>query len=164
MWYVKTRLWYVILLKYLKKICAMVYDHSSKSDIYLSAPFRQFMPSPTYILFTIGLTLSAVSCWPKNYTLFLGIRQNFPSSWPAWFSQRNEFTVKSRFFKNLELYWSNLPHNSNFGRELVQKSGVQIPVGEGQIFLSHFLFIFIFSIKNWILPHKILFFLSSFTN
>ena len=101
MWYVKTRLWYVILLKYLKKICAMVYDHSSKSDIYLSAPFRQFMPSPTYILFNIGLTLSAVSCWPKNYTLFLGIRQNFPSSWPAWDSQRNEFTVHQY------MYWDS---------------------------------------------------------
>ena len=91
--YVKTRLWYVILLKYLKKICAMVYDHSSKSDIYLSAPFRQFMPSPTYILFNIGLTLSAVSCWPKNYTPFLGIRQNFPSSWPAWDSQRTHLST-----------------------------------------------------------------------
>ena len=67
--------------------------------------------------------------------------------------------VKSRFFKNRKLYWSNLPQNSNCGRELVQKSGVQIPVGKGQIFLSCFLFIFIFSIKNWILTHKILFFI-----
>ena len=64
--------------------------------------------------------------------------------------------VKSRIFKNHELYWSNLPQNSNFGRELVQKSGVQIPVGEGQIFLSRFLFIFIFSIRNWILTYKTL--------
>ena len=67
--------------------------------------------------------------------------------------------LKSRFFKNRELYWSNLPQNSNCGQELVQKSGVQIPVGEGQIFLFLFLFIFIFSIKNWILTHKILFFI-----
>jgi hypothetical protein len=66
--------------------------------------------------------------------------------------------LKSRFFKNRELYWSNLPQNSNCAWELVQKSGVQIPVGEGQIFLSCFLFIFIFFIKNWILTHKILFF------
>ena len=56
--------------------------------------------------------------------------------------------VKLRFFKNRELYQTLLPQNSNCGRELVQKSGVQIPVGEGQIFLSRFLFIFIFSIKN----------------
>ena len=69
--------------------------------------------------------------------------------------------VKSRFFKNRELYWSNLPQNSNCGRELVQKSGVQIPVGEGQIFFSYFLFLF--SIKNWILTSKYSF-VSSFTN
>ena len=68
--------------------------------------------------------------------------------------------VKSRFFKNRELYWSNLPQDSNLGREsFVQKSGVQIPIGEGQMFLSWFLFIFTFSIKNWILTHKILFFI-----
>ena len=43
--------------------------------------------------------------------------------------------VKTRFFKNRELYWSNLTKNSKLGREsFVQKSGVQIPVGEGQIF------------------------------
>ena len=75
------------------------------------------------------------------------------------FSLEKGITIKSRIFKNRELYWSNLPQNSNFGRELVQKSGVQIPVGEGQNFLSRFLFIFIFSIKNWILTHKILFFI-----
>ena len=50
--------------------------------------------------------------------------------------------VKSRFFKNLEHYWSNLPQNSNFGRELVQKSGVQIPVGE---FSCSFFFSFLYS-------------------
>ena len=56
-----------------------------------------------------------------------------------WNKNRNDsapvltfFKVKSRFFKNRELCWSNLPQNSNCGRELVQKSGVQIPVGEGQ--------------------------------
>ena len=54
----------------------------------------------------------------------------------------DNLVVKSRFFKKRELYWSNLPQNSNCGQELVQKSGVQIPVGEVQIFLSHFLFIF----------------------
>ena len=67
--------------------------------------------------------------------------------------------LKSRFYKYRELYWSNLPRNSNFGRELFQKSGVQIPIEEGQFFLSCFLFIFVFSIKNWILTHKILFFI-----
>ena len=67
--------------------------------------------------------------------------------------------LKSKFFKNCELDWSNLPQNSNCGRELVQKSGVQIPVGNIKFFLSRFLFIFIFSIKNWILTHKILFFI-----
>ena len=69
------------------------------------------------------------------------------------------FRVKSRFFKNRELYWSTLPQNSNCGRELVQKSGVQIPVGESQIFFVRFLFIFISSIKNWKLTHEILFFI-----
>ena len=53
--------------------------------------------------------------------------------------------VKSRFFKNRELYWSNLPQNSNLGREsFVQKSGVQIPVGEGQIFCHFSFFIYLF--------------------
>ena len=65
---------------------------------------------------------------------------------------------KTRFFKNHELYWSNFPQNSNCGRELVQKSGVQISVAEGQIFLSCFLFIFTFSIKK-LNVDKILFFI-----
>ena len=58
--------------------------------------------------------------------------------------------LKSRFFKNCELYWSNLPQSSNCGRELDQKSGVQIPVGEGQIFchFSFFLFLFHFVHKK----------------
>ena len=66
--------------------------------------------------------------------------------------------LKSRFFKNRELYWSNLPQNSNLWREsFVQKSGVQIPVGKGQIFchFSFFFTFFILSIKNWILKHKL---------
>ena len=75
-------------------------------------------------------------------------------------------TLKSRNSKKPELDWTDLPQNSNFGREFaqksrIQKSGVQIPVGEGQIFLFLFLFIFIFSIKNWILKHKMFFY--SFT-
>ena len=75
-------------------------------------------------------------------------------------SSRNQFFIKSReILGSYELDWSNLPQNSNCGREFVQKSGVQIPVEEGQIFLSSFLIIFIFSIKNWILTHKILFFI-----
>ena len=37
------------------------------------------------------------------------------------------YKVKLRFFKNHGLYWSNLPQNSNLGREsFAQKSGVQI--------------------------------------
>ena len=68
-----------------------------------------------------------------------------------------KITLKSRKSKNHELDRTNLPQNSNFGREFAQKSGVQIPVGEGQIFLSLFLFIFIFSIKNWISKHKLAF-------
>ena len=65
--------------------------------------------------------------------------------------------IKSRKSKNHELDRTNLPQNSNFGWEFAQKSGVQIPVGEGQIFLARFLFIF--SIKNWILTHKIFFYI-----
>ena len=59
--------------------------------------------------------------------------------------------VKSRFFKNRELYWSNLAQNQNLWREsFVQKSGVQIPVGEGQIFchFSFFLYLFHFVHKK----------------
>ena len=46
--------------------------------------------------------------------------------------------LKLRSFKNRELDLSDLPQNSNFGREFVQKSGVQIPVGEGQFFCPFF--------------------------
>ena len=108
--------------------------------------------------------------------IFSGLWQRL--GWKRWFHGRShnwsdwneslkvrKYLIKSRFFKNRELFWSNLPQNSNLGLEsFVQKSGVQIPVGEGQIFLSCFLFIFTFFIKNCILTHKILFFLSSFTN
>ena len=59
-------------------------------------------------------------------------------------------SLKSRNSKNPELDWSNLPQNSYFGQEFVQKSGVQIPVREGQFFLSLFLFIFKFSTKKWL--------------
>ena len=67
--------------------------------------------------------------------------------------------LKSRHFNFRELDWSNLPQNSNLGWEsCVQKAGVRIPVGEGQIF-CHFSFFFftffILSIKNWILKHKL---------
>jgi hypothetical protein len=64
---------------------------------------------------------------------------------PSWHQ------LKSRFFKNRELYWYNLPQNSNLGREsFVQKSGVQIPVGEGQVFchFSFFLYLFHFVRKK----------------
>ena len=58
--------------------------------------------------------------------------------------------LKSRSSKNSGLDKSDLHQISNFGREFVEKSGVQIPVKEGQIFLPLFLFIFKFSIKNCI--------------
>ena len=91
------------------------------------------------------------------YLILLQQIKNFIAS-EFWTSIRDFLKVKSRFFKNHELYWSNLPKNSNCGQEL-QKSGVQILVGEGQIFLSRFLFIFIFSMKNWILIFEVLFFI-----
>ena len=59
-------------------------------------------------------------------------------------------TVKSRSSKNPGLDKSNLPQNSNFGREFVQKSGVQIPAPEGQKILFFFLFIFKFFTQKWI--------------
>ena len=52
--------------------------------------------------------------------------------------------------KNLQLDKSNLPQNSNFGREFVQKSVVQIPALEGQKILFFFLFIFKFFTQKWI--------------
>ena len=55
------------------------------------------------------------------------------------------------FLKNRELYWSNLPQDSNLGQEsFVQKSGVRISVGEGQIFchFSFFLYLFHFVHKK----------------
>ena len=62
----------------------------------------------------------------------------------------NWYLLKSRFFKNRELYWSNLPQNSNLGWEsFVEKFGVQIPVEDGRTF-CHFSFCFtcfILSIK-----------------
>ena len=58
--------------------------------------------------------------------------------------------LKSRSSKNPELDKSNLPQNSNFGREFVQKSGVQIPAPEGQKILFFFLFIFKFFTQKWI--------------
>ena len=69
------------------------------------------------------------------------------------------FHVKYRLFKNCELYWSNLPQNSNLGREsFVQKSGAQIPEGAGQIFCYFVFFTFLnptflnkFPPKIWIL-------------
>ena len=71
--------------------------------------------------------------------------------------------IKSRKSKNHELDRTNLPQNSNFGREFAQKSGVQIPVREGQFFLSLFLFIFMLIIKNCI-SLSLAIFLSCFTN
>ena len=66
--------------------------------------------------------------------------------WGYYFHWHCMFPVKVEIF-----YWSNLPQNSNLGREsFVQKSGVRIPVGEGQIFchLSFFLYLFHFVHKK----------------
>ena len=67
--------------------------------------------------------------------------------------------LKSRFFKNHELYWSNLPLNSNCGREFVQKSRFKSPPGKVNFFV---LFSFHFHVlhKTLNLIHKVL---SSFT-
>ena len=64
-------------------------------------------------------------------------------------SNENYHIVKSRFFKNRQLYWSNLPQNSNCERELVQKSRVQIPVGEGQFFCPVFFSCFYGQNEKW---------------
>ena len=125
------------------KISANVFIYCKMHWNFLTASFKAILKKPFW------------QCLSKF--ILIGI-------WTFWFPILcTVLFIKSRFFKNRELYLSNLPQNSNFGWELVQKSGVQILVGEGQIFLSCFLFIFIVSIKNWILTHKI-FFLSSFTN
>ena len=64
--------------------------------------------------------------------------------------------VKLRFFKNRELYWSNLHQNSNLGREsFVQKFWGSNPSGGGSNFLPFFFTFFILSIKNWISKHKL---------
>ena len=80
--------------------------------------------------------------------------------WEGKKSEKLEAQLKSRFLKNRELCWSDLPQNSNLGREsFVQKSGVWIPVGEGQIFchFSFFISPFYFVHKNWILKDKLYF-------
>ena len=46
--------------------------------------------------------------------------------------------LKLRSFKNHELDLSDLPQNSNFGWEFVQKSGVQIPVRKVNFFCPFF--------------------------
>ena len=101
---------------------------------------------------------SRVKVWKKmGYVYFIWEQKKSTLFWSnsVWNSNRNSATIcsndkvpKVEIFKNLELYWSNLPQNSNCGRELVQKSGVQIPIGEGQIFLSSFLFIFLLKKLN----------------
>ena len=53
--------------------------------------------------------------------------------------------LKLRSFKNRELDLSDLPQNSNFGREFVQKSGVQIPARSGR---SKNFVLFFFSFLN----------------
>ena len=57
--------------------------------------------------------------WLKVRQIKSGIRVNFDQC--ARF-----YIVKSRFFKNRELYWSNLPQNPNFEQEsFVQNLGFE---------------------------------------
>ena len=87
--------------------------------------------------------------WKQNrkilsYCMWIIYITNFMVKAPAGSQDIVNFVsclyIKLRFFKNHELYWSDLPQNSNLGRESFDyKSGVQIPVGKGQIF-SHFSF------------------------
>ena len=66
--------------------------------------------------------------------------------------------INSRFFKNHELYWSNLPQNLNLGGNLFQNLGFKSQSGKIKFFCPisfHFRILH----KNWILTHKILFFI-----
>ena len=95
--------------------------------------------------------------WSRQVIPFL----DWPSYTKGWFATKEATSlsslsyffalwfygscVKSRFFKNRDLYWYNLPQNSNLGQErFVQKTGVQIPVGEGQIFCHFSCFLYLF--------------------
>ena len=121
------------------KISANVFIYCKMHWNFLTASFKAILKKPFW------------QCLSKF--ILIGI-------WTFWFPILcTVLFIKSRFFKNRELYLSNLPQNSNFRRELVQKSGVQIPSGKVKFFLSRFLFIFIFSKKTRILTHEILFFI-----
>ena len=74
-------------------------------------------------------------------SLFVGlILSNLPLELDIfWPNHYIVVMIKSRSSKNPGIDKSNLPQNSNFGREFVQKSGVQIPAPEGQNFLFFFL-------------------------
>ena len=73
----------------------------------------------------------------------------------------SKIVLKSKYSYNFKtifltvLFWFDLVtltfhENSNHGQENYWKSGVRIPAVEGQTFLSFFLFIFKFFIKNCI--------------
>ena len=70
--------------------------------------------------------------WRKN-ELFLQ-----SSTWKK--KSKSIVKVKSRFFKNRELYWywSNLSQNSNCGRELVKNPGFKSPLGKVKFFCPIF--------------------------
>ena len=104
-----------------------------------------------HIKHVFGQTNDPQSCTVSLYNRFFSVWNhsfnNNSLTKNIWMRGR----LKSRFFENRELYWSNLTQNSNLGREsFVQKSGVRIPVGEGQIFchFSFFLYLFHFVHKK----------------
>ena len=99
----------------------------------------------------------------KLFFLPLIIPRNKHRHWPNSTLKNSNGSLKKkalffkwRFFKNPELYWSNLPQNSYLGREsFLQKSGVQLLVGEGQI-LCHFpFFLYLFHLVHKKLNIKI---------
>ena len=58
-------------------------------------------------------------------------------------------SVKLRFFENNELKGSNISQNSNLGQEsFVQKSGVQIPMGESKFFCHFSFFLYLFNVVH----------------
>ena len=68
-------------------------------------------------------------------------QRSIKSIWNRFSVQK--IKIKSRFFENRQLYWSNLPQNTSLEREsLVQKSGLQTlsPSGGMSKFLPFFFF------------------------
>ena len=104
------------------------------SIIWASKVFKNLQTKMWHSLFTYEGGLSSFGCPSLNL-------HNLHCS--------TSYHVKSRLFKNRELYWSSLPQNSNFWREsFVQKSEVQIPVEEGKFFCHFSFFFFLFVHKK----------------